>query len=53
LQAFDDYNKQDLDDDSIRPWLTGFVQDKGADIASTLLKDVGAVPPKKTPNTTI
>jgi len=45
-QAFDQYNNRNLDDDAIRPWLDGFVQDKGVETASALLKDVGVVPLK-------
>lgn len=45
-EEFDKYNSRNLDDDAIRPWLDGFVQDKGVEAASTLLKDVGVIPPK-------
>jgi hypothetical protein len=38
--------KLDNDDDSIRPWLKGFVKDKGAEAAAFLLKDVGNVRPE-------
>lgn len=45
LQEFDKYNNRNNDDDAIRPWLEGFVRDKGK-AATALLKDVGDVPPK-------
>jgi hypothetical protein len=32
-----------MDDDCIRPWLKGFVEDKGAEAAAALLKHVGDV----------
>jgi hypothetical protein len=35
--------KLTIDDDSIRPWLKGFVEDKGAEVAAALLKNVGDI----------
>jgi len=33
-------------DDDVRPWLAGFVQDKGLSVAQSLLKDVGVLEPR-------
>jgi hypothetical protein len=35
--------KLNIDDDSIRPWLKGFVEDQGVEAAAALLKNVGDV----------
>jgi hypothetical protein len=43
-KSFNRYKNVDAgDDDSIGPWLDGFVEDKGLDVASKLLKGVGDV----------
>jgi hypothetical protein len=38
--------KLGYDDDSIRPWLKGFVEVKGPEAAAFLLKDIGNVRPE-------
>jgi hypothetical protein len=41
VQAFAHYSNLTLDDDAIRPWLGGFVKDKGVEAATELLEGVG------------
>jgi hypothetical protein len=42
-QSRKSYDVNDGQDDTIRPWLDGFVEDRGLDVASKLLQGVGDV----------
>jgi hypothetical protein len=48
-QAFNKVARRDEGtDDDVRPWLAGFVQDKGSDAAEALLAGAGHLEPKAT-----